>query len=139
MGYSNGVTCRFWLGVHMAAWLERTDVGVMLSHRTLARRKRMPRAAGEWVLDSGGYTELHLNGQWTVEPEAYAAAIDRYAAECGALVWAAPQDWLCLPPLLCTHRRCANCLLYALQWRERVLEAIAAGERDGHQLQLRVA
>ncbi len=35
------------------------------------------------------------------------------------------------PPLEgCTHMNCANCLRYALRWRERVLDVVAAGTRS---------
>lgn len=38
------------------------------------------------------------------------------------------------PPLAGhTHKNCANCLVYAAQWRARLLEALAAAGRRGHQ------
>lgn len=91
---------RFWLGISEPHWLSRTDVGVMLSHRRLATRKSLPCSAGPWVLDSGGFSELTLFGEWRTEPREYAEAVARYVAEVGRLEWAAPQDWMCEPIML---------------------------------------
>lgn len=90
---------RFFLGTHKAIWLQRTDVPLFVSRRTLAPRKRFPRALGPWALDSGGFTELNLHGEWTVTPQQYAWEVARFAGEIGNLVWAAPQDWMCEPAI----------------------------------------
>lgn len=88
---------QFWLGTHMPQWLGLTDVPLMISHRQLVKRKRLPRALGPWVLDSGGYSELAMFGEWRTTPAEYVRAVRRYEDETGALVWAAPQDWTCDP------------------------------------------
>jgi hypothetical protein len=87
----------FLLGTHEVSWLRRTTVPLFVSHRRLAKRKYLPRALGPWALDSGGYTELNMHGQWvTTEPE-YVDAVRRYTADIGVLQWAAPMDWMCEP------------------------------------------
>lgn len=85
---------RFYLGTHMPSWLERWDVPFFVSHRRLADRKRLPRALGPWALDSGGFSELSMFGEWRTTPDAYVQATRRYRDEVGRLVWAAPQDWM---------------------------------------------
>jgi hypothetical protein len=90
----------FFLGTHQPGWLARLDVPLMVSHRTLRTRHTLPRAAGRWALDSGGFTELALHGRWQTTPAAYADAVARYQAEIGRLAWAAPQDWMCEPAML---------------------------------------
>ncbi|HEY2957670.1 MAG TPA: hypothetical protein VGM21_05615, partial [Actinomycetota bacterium] len=90
----------FYLGTHQPAWLARVDVPLMVSHRTLSGRGRLPRARCRWALDSGGFTELSLFGRWQTSPAAYADAVARYAEEIGALAWASPQDWMCEPAML---------------------------------------
>lgn len=87
----------FWLGTHKPAWLERTAVPLFVSNRRLAERVSLPRAAGPWALDSGGFTELSLYGRWQTTASAYADAVRLYADEVGNLQWAAPQDWMCEP------------------------------------------
>jgi hypothetical protein len=95
-----GRTVKFYLGTHETAWLERFQVPLFVSHRRLRVRKRLPVAAGEWALDSGGFSELGLHGCWhTTEPE-YIEAVARYREEIGHLAWAAPMDWMCEPSML---------------------------------------
>jgi hypothetical protein len=86
---------RFYLGTHQPAWLAR-DLGVplLVSHRRLAGRRSLPRATGPWALDSGGFTELSLYGQWRTDARTYVAAVRRYSEEIGNLDWAASQDWM---------------------------------------------
>ncbi len=87
----------FILGTHMVNWLAKSEVPLMVSHRRLAHRKTFPRANRDWVLDSGGFTELHKYGGWETTPREYAAAVSRYLNEIGNLRWVSPQDWMCEP------------------------------------------
>jgi hypothetical protein len=80
--------------------MSRTRVPLFVSHVRLRRRKSLPRAAGRWALDSGGFPELARHGRWTVTPVEYAAAVRRYRDEIGGLDFAAPQDWMCEPDML---------------------------------------
>jgi hypothetical protein len=90
----------FYLGTHEVSWLAY-DVGpLFVSHRRLARRVRLPRAATSWALDSGGFSELRLYGRWTTEIDEYIEATRRYTEEIGRLDWAASMDWMCDPTVL---------------------------------------
>jgi hypothetical protein len=91
---------RFWLGTHMPNWLDETATPLFVSHRRLAKRRRLPRARGPWALDSGGFTELNLHGRWRTTPGEYVEAVERYGAEIGRLQWAAPMDWMCEPAVI---------------------------------------
>ncbi|SHN48191.1 DUF7221 family queuine tRNA-ribosyltransferase-like protein [Cryptosporangium aurantiacum] len=90
----------FYLGTHHEHWLGFAGVPLFVSHRRLARRRTFPRAIAEWALDSGGFSELSLYGEWRTSPAAYVAAVRRYDDEIGMLGWAAPQDWMCEPVML---------------------------------------
>ena len=90
----------FYLGTHRPNWLAQLDVPLMVSHRVLAGRRRLPRARAPWVLDSGGFTELALHGRWQVTPADYVMAVRRYAEQIGLMAWASPQDWMCEPFML---------------------------------------
>lgn len=94
-----GVTT-FYLGTHRPDWLAKTAVPLFVSRRTLAPRTSLPRARGPWALDSGGFSELSLNGAWTVGAGQYAGEVERFARDVGGLVWAAAQDWMCEPAIL---------------------------------------
>ena len=87
----------FFLGTDEPTWLERVDVPLFISRRRLAYRCRkvLPRALSPWALDSGGFTEIHKYGEWTLSAEDYADEVRRYSVEVGNLEWAAPQDWMC--------------------------------------------
>ncbi|HXV83156.1 MAG TPA: hypothetical protein VEG60_25120 [Candidatus Binatia bacterium] len=85
----------FYLGTHRTNWLGLLDIPLCVSRRQLARRRSFPRARAPWVLDSGGFSELHLAGGWSLSPVDYAREVRRYRDEIGRLVWAAPQDWMC--------------------------------------------
>jgi hypothetical protein len=91
---------RFFLGTHVPSWLAWLGVPLFVSHRRLHAIRRLPMAATGWALDSGGFSELSLYGTWQTSPAGYARAIVRYRDEIGSLAWAAPQDWMCEPPIL---------------------------------------
>jgi hypothetical protein len=88
---------RFLLGSYQPHWLGLADVPLMVSHRTLARRRTLPRARGPWALDSGAFSEIAAHGAFQTTLCEYVAAVCRYADEIGRLAWAAPQDWMCEP------------------------------------------
>lgn len=87
-----------WVGGDVAT-LWRGDP-VLVSYGRLRRAKVLPVAAGPWVCDSRGFTELMQHGDWTISVEQYAADLNRYQEEIGRLVWAAPQDWPASTPVL---------------------------------------
>lgn len=86
---------RFYLGTHRPHWLGLLDVPLFVSHRQLAKLKKLPRARTGWALDSGGFTEIDKFGRWVTGVEEYVAAVQRYEREIGNLLWASPMDWMC--------------------------------------------
>jgi hypothetical protein len=90
----------FYLGTHRAHWLADSNVPLFVSRRILEGRKTLPRASTNWVLDSGGFTELNLYGRWQTPLERYADEVLRYQEEIGGLDWAAPMDWMCEPSVV---------------------------------------
>lgn len=90
----------FLLGTHMPGWLTKAGVPLFVSDVRLRRYKTLPVAAAPWALDSGGFSELQYHGRWTVTPEQYVARVRRYRDEIGHLLWAAPQDRMCEPPII---------------------------------------
>lgn len=91
---------KFWLGTHKPNWLPMLDVPLFISRKALERIKTLPRAKGEWALDSGGFTELNKDGRWTITPKDYVSSVRRYQQEIGNLAFAAIQDWMCEPFVL---------------------------------------
>ena len=91
---------KFYLGTHQPHWLRLLDVPLFVSHRRLKRYKTLPQAIAPWALDSGGFTELSMHGEWQTPPHIYVANVRRYADQIGNMDWAAPQDWMCEPFIL---------------------------------------
>lgn len=91
---------QFFLGTHHPSWLERTDVPLFLSTRRLAERKSLPVARGPVAIDSAGYSELSMFGNWRTTARQYVADVRRYRDQIGTVAWAAIQDWMCEPWVL---------------------------------------
>src|SRR5687768_7777223 len=90
---------KFYLGTHIPSWLEFLDIPLFVSRRRL-QQTALPRALGVWALDSGGFSELSMYGQWSITREQYVDEVRRFRDETGGLEWVAPMDWMCEPPLL---------------------------------------
>lgn len=99
-GSQNDSGWTFYLGTHEVSWLTNEIGPLFISHRRLALRKSLPRAATRWALDSGGFSELELHGRWVTTPTEYIDATRQYTADIGMLDWAAPMDWMCEPKVL---------------------------------------
>ncbi len=74
-------------GTHLPAWLWNglADFHLFVSHRRLAGYKRLRPARVQWALDSGGFSELSLFGEWRTSPQQYACAVARYDEQIGRL------------------------------------------------------
>lgn len=90
----------FYLGTHEVNWLSAGVGPLLVSHRRLASRTKLPRAVTRWALDSGGFTEIALHGRWVTETPEYVEATRRYAAQIGMPDWIAPMDWMCEPTMI---------------------------------------
>jgi hypothetical protein len=86
---------KFYLGTNKASWLRRSSVPLFVSHRTLRSIKNRKTATVDWCLDSGGFSELSMNGTWTIGPDEYAWHVTRYKNGIGRMKWASQQDWMC--------------------------------------------
>lgn len=92
------MSVKFYLGTHVVNWLWREEfVGkrLFVSRTTIGKRKSLKPAVCDWALDSGAFTELLLNGQWTVSPREYADLCVRLYTEVGRMDFCSIQDWMC--------------------------------------------
>ncbi|MBA2706682.1 MAG: hypothetical protein H0U59_02610 [Gemmatimonadaceae bacterium] len=85
---------RFYVGLHMPTHAPHFS-RCMVSFNVVRRRKK-PVESGEWMLDSGAFTEVARNGGFRTSPAEYAETINRLG-EHGGLVAAVSQDWMCEP------------------------------------------
>jgi len=87
----------YFLGTHQPGRLDRLDVPVFVSHRTLRHPRRLPTTRAPWGLDSDRLTDLAPFDRWQTSPAAHVEAVARYQTEVSQLAWASPQDWMCDP------------------------------------------
>lgn len=81
----------------MPSWLWFAEFPLFVSHRRLKTYKKLKPSVCEWALDSGGFTELSMFGEWRTSLNEYVDAVHRYSEQVGRLEWASPQDWMCEP------------------------------------------
>jgi hypothetical protein len=98
---------KFYLGTHMVNWLWDSNVPLFVSNRRLIKYKKFRQASCNWSLDSGGFTELSMFGEWRTSPHQYIAKVRKYYDEIGNLDWASQQDAMCEPWIL---EKCKNWL-----------------------------
>mgnify|MGYP003625414312 CR=1 FL=1 len=89
----------FFLGINEPYWLAHCDFPLMVARQRLFRpgkqRRPLPVARHRWVLDSGGFTQLHQHGRYPFTADQYASEIETLDDEVGNLAWASPMDWMC--------------------------------------------
>jgi len=68
----------FFIGSHHATqhWFELA-IPLFVSRQTLAPKQKLPKAKVQWALDSGGFTELSLYGEWQTTEAEYVADVRR--------------------------------------------------------------
>lgn len=91
---------KFYLGVHEAPFIEKTEVPCFVSYKRLIKNPTMTREPTcEWSLDSGGFSEIAKHGKWVITADQYIQDVGRYM-DWGGLNWAAPQDWMVEPHMI---------------------------------------
>jgi hypothetical protein len=85
---------RFFVGLHHPSAAQHFDAA-FISVNTLRRRKG-PFTVGDWIMDSGAFTEVAINGGYRFDVEEYAGQIRRWARN-GNMLRAVAQDFMCEP------------------------------------------
>jgi hypothetical protein len=88
------MSVRFFCGLHKPHAAAFFD-GAFISVNTL-RNRRGPFPAGDWIMDSGAFTEISTHGHYRHGVEEYAAQIIRWKSN-GNLLAAVAQDYMCEP------------------------------------------
>jgi hypothetical protein len=93
----------FYLGISAPSWLNFLGVPAFINRRRFERLKRkFPRALAPWALDSGGFTEIEMYGEWRMTAREYIAFVRFLRDVVGNLAFAIARDW---PVTLATNRR----------------------------------
>ena len=88
---------RFFTGLHQPSDAQHFDAAFISVNR-LRDRKR-PFVVGDWIMDSGAFTEISTHGRYRHDVSEYAAQIRRWSTN-GNLLAAVAQDWMCEPFIL---------------------------------------
>jgi hypothetical protein len=85
---------RFFTGLHQPADAKHFNAAFVSVNRLRARKG--PFQVGDWIMDSGAFTEISRHGRYRHGVAEYAAEIRRWAKN-GNLLAAVAQDWMCEP------------------------------------------
>ncbi len=88
---------RFFVGLPEPSMAQHFPACFISANRT--RRRAGPFAVEDWILDSGGFTEVSTYGGYRSSPREHAAEIRRQAGN-GRLLAAVAQDWMCEPHII---------------------------------------
>jgi hypothetical protein len=87
---------RFFTGLHQPSDARHFDGAFVSVNRLRTRKSAMH--VGDWIMDSGAFTEISRHGGYRHDVSSYAAEIRRWAANgSGRLLAAAAQDFMCEP------------------------------------------
>lgn len=85
---------RFFTGLHQPSDAQHFDAAFVSVNRL--RKRKGPFAVGDWIMDSGAFTEISTHGYYRSDVAEYAAQIRRWKGN-GNLLAAVSQDWMCEP------------------------------------------
>lgn len=85
---------RFFTGLHQPSDAKHFEAAFISVNRLRTRKSRF--AVGDWILDSGAFTEISTHGHYRTSVQEYAREIRRWAEDTRLLA-AVAQDWMCEP------------------------------------------
>lgn len=87
---------RFFTGLHQPSDARHFDAAFISVNRLRSRKSAVQ--VGDWIMDSGAFTEISTYGHYRHGVAEYAAEIRRWATNgSGRLLAAVAQDWMCEP------------------------------------------
>lgn len=88
---------RFFVGLHQPSDAKRFDAVFISINRI--RNRKSAFEVGDWIMDSGAFTEISKHGRYRMPVSDYAAQIRRWKGN-GNLLAAVTQDYMCEPHIL---------------------------------------
>lgn len=90
---------RFFTGLHQPSDSRHFDAAFISVNRLRGRKK--PMNVGDWIMDSGAFTEISTFGYYRDAVDAYAREIRRWATNgSGRMLAAVAQNWMCEPHIV---------------------------------------
>jgi hypothetical protein len=96
-GAAGGRNMKFYVGLHQPSDAKHFQHAFISVNRLHVRVK--PLGAGDWIMDSGAFTELSTHGRYRSSVAEYATAINRWAHD-QTLTAVVSQDYMCEPFIL---------------------------------------
>jgi len=84
---------KFYLGTHMPSFVMKVNIPWFVSITRLIRRRS--KIEGDWIMDSGGFTQISRHGRYTISEQQYLDVIDFQQPQ-----MAFCQDWMCEAEIL---------------------------------------
>lgn len=88
---------RFFTGLHQPSDAQHFDAAFVSVNRL--RNRKGPFIVGDWIMDSGAFTEISRHGKYRHDVASYASEIRRWSGN-GNLLAAVAQDFMCEPFIL---------------------------------------
>lgn len=88
---------RFFTGLHQPSDARHFDAAFVSVNRL--RNRKGAFEVGDWIMDSGAFSEVGMHGRYRHGVEEYAGQIRRWSTN-GRLLAAVSQDWLCDPAII---------------------------------------
>jgi hypothetical protein len=85
---------RFFTGLHQPSDARHFDAAFISVNRL--RNRKSGFVVGDWIMDSGAFTEISTHGHYRHGVEEYASQIKRWSTN-GNLIGAVAQDYMCEP------------------------------------------
>lgn len=85
---------KFFTGLHQPSDAKHFDASFVSVNRLRTRKSQF--TVGEWIMDSGAFTEISTHGRYRHSVADYAREIRRWVGK-GKLLAAVAQDWMCEP------------------------------------------
>lgn len=90
---------RFFTGLHQPSDARHFDAAFISVNRLRTRKSAF--VVGDWIMDSGAFTEISTFGYYRDSVDVYAREIRRWSSNgTGRLLAAVAQDWMCEPHIV---------------------------------------
>lgn len=89
--------CLLYVGLHQPSDAKHFNSAFVSVNRL--RNRRSDFKVGDWIMDSGAFTEIATHGKYRESVDGYVAQIERWR-KCGNMLAAVSQDYMCEPFIL---------------------------------------
>jgi hypothetical protein len=84
--------CRLFVGLHQPSDAKHFNAAFVSVNRL--RNRKSDFKVGDWIMDSGAFTEIATHGKYRESVDGYVEQIERWS-KCGNMLAAVSQDYMC--------------------------------------------